>query len=280
MHEPVHYLEIKSIRLDEKFQPRIRAGIPYRDLHIEEKKRIENIDYLYGRLMIEGDLNPIHVGNINESLYVLDGWHRVHAYRAAKRESIPAIVEAMTEQEGIQKAALANMKERSLPLMKSQHTEAVWTWLMLEEKQGRIINRNGKCKHQSYSLRDLERLTSTPKSTIDRMLRRIGDAVEEEMSGEQNEMRINPATSRPYWKYMKLNNFPGLSEDFAPDKVNDIKTQRKFSAIFHKHCNGNEINFIYAVKRFISDFEHNQDDEWLPSNTLDALRHYEADQDF
>ena len=61
------------------------------------------------RVLKDGkELPPIHVAMIGKAMYVVDGFHRLHALRTAKRGLVQALVARMSLKEAQAEARLAN----------------------------------------------------------------------------------------------------------------------------------------------------------------------------
>jgi len=88
-------VRIEELAEDTRFQSRTRT----------DRATVEE----YKELMSEGvDMPPITVALVDDSLFIVDGWHRVQAAKELDWSSIPADVSTMTENEAIWKSAGAN----------------------------------------------------------------------------------------------------------------------------------------------------------------------------
>jgi uncharacterized ParB-like nuclease family protein len=77
--------------------------------------RVEGVSDAHARVLERtfrsgGDLEPVRVARINKALYLVDGFHRLQAARAAGRETIAANVARMSLEEARGYALLANTK--------------------------------------------------------------------------------------------------------------------------------------------------------------------------
>jgi len=91
-------LPIDEVREREEFQLRAVG------LHLAHANK------LLRTLKTEGDLEPVKVARIGKALYLVDGFHRLDAYRRARRVTVPAIVATMSMEEARREAQVANTR--------------------------------------------------------------------------------------------------------------------------------------------------------------------------
>jgi ParB-like chromosome segregation protein Spo0J len=72
-----------------------------------------------------GDLDPIQIIPIGERFVVLDGHHRLEAYRAAEKEDAPVVYFQGNPKEALLEAGAENIKER-LAVTPAEKTQRAW----------------------------------------------------------------------------------------------------------------------------------------------------------
>jgi len=93
---PEQTLMLEEVRESADFQLRANGvSLPY-------------VNKLARQIQAGKELPPIKVAAIGKALYVIDGFHRLHAARKAKRHSIQAKVARMSRSEALEEARLAN----------------------------------------------------------------------------------------------------------------------------------------------------------------------------
>ncbi|MET3911902.1 hypothetical protein ABID59_006269 [Bradyrhizobium sp. S3.3.6] len=142
-------LALKDIRVATKvFQWRNPGMVPSDDHIFEMAKATQNT----------GALEPILVMPVADKYYVMDGHHRLAAYKTAGwKGDIPAIVFSGTLDEAIREALRRNTKNK-LPMTTKERTEATWELVKL-----------GKPGEWPDSIAETRELTGAGKGTVNRM---------------------------------------------------------------------------------------------------------------
>ena len=105
-----------------------------------------------------GALEPILVFPVADKYYVMDGHHRLAAYRTARwKRDIPAIVFTGSLDEAVREALRRNTKNK-LPMTTTDRTEAAW----------RLV-KEGKPGEWPDSISETEELCAVGKGTVNRM---------------------------------------------------------------------------------------------------------------
>ena len=96
----IQLLPISNVRLADALQPRVLRIVPIRDKGRIEQGRDQQIATL--RLALEASeqtqLDPVWIADIGHTepvdpgLYLVDGHHRLTAYKQARRDAIPASI--------------------------------------------------------------------------------------------------------------------------------------------------------------------------------------------
>jgi hypothetical protein len=76
-------------------------------------------------------LEPLLVAEIEGRLGVVDGHHRLKAYRRAQRETIPAPVMPMNRQQAVLVSKLLNCADRALEMHPEQRRDVAWQYLVV-----------------------------------------------------------------------------------------------------------------------------------------------------
>jgi uncharacterized ParB-like nuclease family protein len=134
----MQHLPLASLKTDDALQPREARMVPFRDQARVERRSEEHIGTM--RLALEAahsiELEPVLVADVAGVLYVVDGHHRLKAYRRAQRETIPARVMPLSKLEAVMVSKLVNCAERALEMHKEQRLDAAWQYLAAVTRQG------------------------------------------------------------------------------------------------------------------------------------------------
>ena len=134
----VQTLPLSALKTDDALQPRVIRMVPFKAQGGVEGRSEEHIGSM--RLALEAShsiqLKPVLVAEIEGSLFVVDGHHRLKAYKQAKRETIPARVCPMDLQRAVLVSKLVNCIERALPMHSEQRLDAAWQYLAAVSDRG------------------------------------------------------------------------------------------------------------------------------------------------
>jgi hypothetical protein len=114
--ETITYLCLDECRLDGGTQQRVKTDL-------------NHVQILEDALEENAELDPIAVCFDGESYWVVDGFHRVLAYKRKERDVIPAIVSYGTKRDAILASVGANADHKKLPRTRSDKRKAVETLL-------------------------------------------------------------------------------------------------------------------------------------------------------
>lgn len=201
---------IGRLREAEAYQPRDKRIAPFRDQGRLEDEAERHVADLTAKLGDGRDLDPLLVANIDGTLFVIDGHHRMKAYRNAGRRSVPACVRETTEAEALLASKAVNCDGVKLPMHPEQSREAAWQYLAAQTLRGRLGLPEGD------TLRTIGRTFGIGKDTVAAMLKRLPTVNAAEYSPESTD----PGTGWPRWKYVKGN---AWRDAFAnvPDEARD-----------------------------------------------------------
>jgi ParB-like chromosome segregation protein Spo0J len=179
-NRPSH-LKVKNIHVaDQVFQPRSMEGNIAESLdHIEELARV---------LRTQGrPLDPILVTPVGKRFFVVDGHHRLSAYRAEKwSEAIPVEVLDAPFKEARETAIALNIKNK-LPMTKNDKYELAWDLV----------------KSGDYSKSKIMEMTTVADGTVANMRRTLrsleeSEAYSENMSWRQARRHQSAADKQDY----------------------------------------------------------------------------------
>jgi len=203
---PQQLLPIGNVRLADALQPRVARIVPIRDKGRIEQAREQHIATL--RLALEASeqtqLDPVWIADIRHAepvapgLYLVDGHHRLAAYRQARRDAIPANILPMDWHAAVAVSKLVNCTGRSLALHKEQCRDAAWQYLAILTHRGA----NGLPKGES--LRLVAGRFGISKNTVSSMLTYLPRVVPTEF----HSLAIDPGTGWPRWRYVREANSP------------------------------------------------------------------------
>lgn len=189
-------LEIDKVRTDEVLQPRVKRVVPHR--HWGRTSELSDEHTATMRQVLEAardvQLAAILVAYIDGKYFVVDGHHRLRAYRLAKRETIPARVYPMTRRAAVMATKLANCTPRALEMHEHQRREAAWQYVADVTLRGKL-----KKLPNGDSCQSIASLFHVGKTTVHRMLTKYLPKID--LSDFSEDAR-DPGTGFPLWKYV------------------------------------------------------------------------------
>ncbi|MFC5525732.1 ParB N-terminal domain-containing protein [Rhodanobacter ginsengisoli] len=191
----VQHLPLKALKTDEALQPREARMVPFREQTKVERRSEEHTGTM--RLALEAarniELEPVLVADVGGVTYVVDGHHRLKAYRLAQRETIPARVLPMAQTEAVLVSKLVNCAERALEMHKEQRLDAAWQYLAA------VTHRGAKGLPTCESFRTVAGRFGIGKDTVRTMLRKLPKV---NLKGWNTEA-LDPGTGFPRWRYVR-----------------------------------------------------------------------------
>lgn len=190
----VRQLPLASLQTDGALQPREGRMVPFRDQMRVERRSEEHIGTM--RLALESthsyQLEPVLVADVGGSLFVVDGHHRLKAYRRVQRETIPARVYPMGHRMAVLVSKLVNCGDRALEMHPEQKRDAAWQYLGAVTRQGATGMPAGD------SCRTVAGRFGIGKDTVTNMLRRLPKVNPKDYAGA-----LDPGTGWPRWRNVR-----------------------------------------------------------------------------
>jgi ParB-like chromosome segregation protein Spo0J len=191
----VQQLPLASVQTDDALQPREGRMVPFRDQARTDRRSEEHTGIM--RLALEAahhrQLEPVLVAEIDGALFVVDGHHRLKAYRRALRETIPARVYPMDRATAVLVSKLVNCDERALEMHAEQRRDAAWQYLAAVTRRGAERLPTGE------SLRAIAGRFGVSRDTIGRMVKQLPKVNPKEWNSEAHD----PGTGFPRWRYVR-----------------------------------------------------------------------------
>lgn len=136
------------------------------------------------------ELEPISVARIGDELLVVDGHHRLRAYKRAQRKHVPATVQSMTWREASHASKLANLTGAKMAMMPAQKRNALWHHL------GQLSEFGARPPPDRLGAKSTSARFGVSRDTLRSMLRRLPEVDPREYPREQRDA----ITGWPHWK--------------------------------------------------------------------------------
>jgi len=186
---------LSQLDTDESLQPRVMRVIPFREQTREERESEHHIGTM--RLALEAaqhvELEPLLAAKIDGRLLVVDGHHRLEAYRMAGRETLLVRVMSLEYRMAVLVSKLVNCSERSLRMHEEQRRDAAWQYIAAITQRGIAGLPKGE------STRILSKRFGISKDTALRMIHALPQARVAEWPDEA----LDPGTGFPRWRYVR-----------------------------------------------------------------------------
>jgi uncharacterized ParB-like nuclease family protein/transposase len=191
----VRQVVLSALKTDDTFQPREMRMIPFREQTKVERRSEERIGAM--RLALEAaqsiHLDPVLLAEVDGSLFVVDGHHRLKAYRRAQREAIPARVMPMERASAVIVSKLVNCTKRALEMHPEQCRDAAWQYLAVVTHRGAIGLPKG------VSLRTIAGRFGIGKNTVATMLHKLSEVNPKDWQDDA----LDKGTGWPRWRKVR-----------------------------------------------------------------------------
>ncbi|WP_181302236.1 ParB/RepB/Spo0J family partition protein [Rhodanobacter sp. PCA2] len=211
----VRRVAITELRTDDALQPRDIRLVPYAERTRTEGRSEDHIGtmLLALRASAEVQLEPLLLAEIDGSLFVVDGHHRLKAYQRAQRETIPARVMPMKHHMAVMVSQLVNCEGRSLEMHQEQRRESAWQYL------AHVTQRGARGLPAGESMRTIAARFGIPTHvTISNMLRRLPTVSPQDFTTEAH----NPGTGFPQWRHVRgprTAHWKEMAEKMTPEQL-------------------------------------------------------------
>ena len=231
------------IATESGLQPREQRLAPVRDWAKMEATSDEHVAIMRGRLAGDGaaDLEPVLVARVGERLLLVDGHHRLRAYRAERRETIPARVLTVTLEQAVMASKLANLDGAKLPMHNEQRRDAAWQYLALVTLRGALGLPAGE------SLRTIGARFGIAHNTVRAMLERLPEVDPSQFGPEA----CDPGTGWPRWRFLRESSWKGGLEVMQPEQKLRWQAER-MAAKLARVMEGADLDVIRLAVRFLA----------------------------
>lgn len=214
----VKTLSLSEVHTHEALQPRsldVLRGSQQADARQRSAGHVANLRCAL-RMSKDAQLEPILVALIDGKHYIVDGHHRVRAYRAEERDTIPARVVRMNLASAVLASKLVNLTDRAMAMERAQIIEAAWQTLAAMTDGGH------KPLPQGESYATLEARLGPGHSTLQRMTKRMQRIVPSEWADGERDA----GTGYPMWNAVRKHDWNGGGGPMTYDEVKQRMAER------------------------------------------------------
>lgn len=203
-------LQCGEVETDAALQPRVQRLAPYRDWHKLEDASSDHVAVMRSRLAANAtaELEPVLVAQVDARLLIVDGHHRLQAYLAERRATIPGRVLQVSLNQAILVSKLANLDGAKLSLHSEQRRDAAWQFL------AEVTHRGSLGLPKGESLRTVGARFGIAANTVRTMLRKLPD-VDPAAYGPE---ACDPGLNWPRWRYVRESAWKGGLEAMPAEK--------------------------------------------------------------
>jgi ParB-like chromosome segregation protein Spo0J len=227
----VQQLPLITLQTDDAFQPRNGRMVPFREQTGVDSRSEAHIGTM--RLVLEAaqsvELEPVLVAEIDGHLYVVDGHHRLQAYRRAQRDTVPVRVMPLDRQRAVLVSKLVNCEARALEMHAEQRRDAAWQYLAAVTRRGAERLPTGE------SLRAIAGRFGVSRDTIGRMVKQLPKVNPKEWNSEAHD----PGTGFPRWRYVRESKggWHGMKQETDVEQITQQEAEKlakKIGALIDK----------------------------------------------
>jgi hypothetical protein len=224
----VRRVPLDALQTDEALQPRELRMVPFRFQTGVQARSEEHAGTM--RLALEAnasvDLEPLLVAEIDGGLFIVDGHHRLKAYRLARKDAVPCRAVPMRRAEAVMVSKLVNCSSRALEMHPEQRRDAAWQYLAGLTRQGADGLPAGE------STRSIGGRFGISHTTVATMLRTLPKVNPKEWDTSAHD----PGTGFPRWRYVRENRggWQGMESKMTPEQLTQREAEkgaRKIGAI-------------------------------------------------
>lgn len=253
---PARRIKRSKIKIDPAFQPRNPFAVGFKNQHRVKQESEDHSRLLKDRLEVCPELEPILVAEIEGKLFVVDGHHRLKAYKASGRSEIPAKVYETYWGAAVIVSKLVNLDHRALRMHKEQAREVCWQYLANVTQRGRISHT------EATSYRKVAALFGVSPDTAQRMVKALPLIKLEDFTDDA----LDPGTGWPLWRFCKGNGNPF---ELVPDYKLAERQAAKIATELGKHeAEINTTALLLLFKECLTDIHE------LPQPLTEVIEHY------
>jgi len=205
-----------KLKEDPMFQPRNLRLIPYADRGRQEAASENHVADLASKLTDGRELEPLLVARIDGKLWLIDGHHRLKAYRRQQRRTVPVRIMNTDLTTALMASKAVNCDGVKLPMHTRQKAEGAWQYLAHVTGHGRLPLPDEVSQHS------LERTFGVPRRTIGRMLKRLPTVKLAEFGPEA----CDAGTGWPQWRQCCGNAWKALADAMPEDMREQHQIER------------------------------------------------------
>ena len=190
---------VGSVKKLPALQPRNEAACMRHEADLDAKQGEQQINRLAIWLQEHPgeDLEPVLLTKVERTQYVVDGHHRLAAYRRAGRKTMPALVRQVPLPRAVHIAALANLGGEKRVLTSGQRLEAAWQWIA-------EVTRGGQRElPKGATMRSVASMYGIGKQSVQRMTERLPKARADRDARLFRGDQMNAVTNWPMWRHAR-----------------------------------------------------------------------------
>lgn len=208
-------VSVALLTTDPAFQPRASSCVSFAQVNAEERRSEDHICVMASRLSNKSvEVEPLLVLRTEAALIVLDGHHRLEAYRKARRETIPARILSTDPGLAVLISKLVNFGGEKMGMHPDQRRDAAWQVLSKATNHGRLPLPAGTTQRTFASQFGIS------LGNVNAMLARLREhAIEPNRYQSEH---CDPGTGWPRWPYARNKQY---GRDWSPPPHDQLRLQ-------------------------------------------------------
>lgn len=222
-NDDTRHVSLAEIQTHPELQPRCLELLKVRDRTRQEQQSEEHIRdmALLLKAVSTTELHPVHLADVEGTLYIVDGHHRAAAYKRAKRETIPARVETMTLRAAHTASKLANVQGAKLAMQIEQKRNALWHYLAAVTDRGALPLPSGETQRQ------LAGRFGVARDTLQRMLAKMPEVDPTRFDPKH----LDRITGWPHWRWTRGTARNDYWQAMSPDMRQEWLAEKYIKAV-------------------------------------------------
>lgn len=219
---------LDNLQTDPALQPRALECVGFAQSNAEERRSQDHSAVLAARLRNKAtDLDPLLVLQTGAGLFVLDGHHRLEAYRTAGRDTIPARILSAEWGAAVAASKLVNIGAEKMTMHPSQRLDAAWQLLAQVTHQGRLGLPEGT------SQRAIADRFGIAGGTVNAMVKRLREQATTPAAFDPG--HLDPGTGWPRWQYARRQDYGAEWSPPSPDEQLEADAAKVARAVAEAH---------------------------------------------